>query len=59
MDGHLHESGRAQVKKVDGPKGSNWTVQKYASGRSTSLKVDGLKICKWADKECCDMTQIK
>ena len=30
--------------KVDGPKESNWTVQKYQSGRSISMKVDGSKV---------------
>ena len=48
VDGHSTKSGRSNginlSIKVDGPKVSNWTVQKCQTGRSKSVKVDGLKL---------------
>ena len=50
VEGLLSISGWSRVKKVDGPKVSNWTVQKYESGRSRSMKVNGLlSISGWSE----------
>ena len=51
LDGHSTKSGRSlginRSVKVDGPKESNWTVQKFQSERSKSAKVDAPKVQKW------------
>jgi len=47
IDGHSTKSGRSlEINlsiKVDGPKVSNWTVQKYQTGRFERVKLDGSK----------------
>ena len=37
--------------KVDGPKVSNMTVQKYESGRSKDIKLDGPRVSKWTSQK--------
>ena len=50
VDGHSTKTGRFfwmnQSVKVDGPKVSKWTVQKFQSGRSKSVKLDRPKVIK-------------
>ena len=56
IDGHSTKSGRSLEIilsiEVDGPKVSNWTVQKCQTGRSKSIKLDGPKGSNWTVPKC-------